>query len=356
VSTTAESRWQAVEGRDTSADGTFVFGVATTGIYCRPSCPARRPKRSNTTFFESGAEAEAAGYRPCRRCDPTGADRAQARAMVEELCRHIEAGASTGEDLSLQALAERGGTSVSTLQRQFKAILGVTPKQFVDAARLATFRRQLDRGSKVTDAIYDAGFGSSSRLYERVDRHLGMTPGALRRHAADVEISWLTTTTPLGRLLIAATDRGLCFVSFGADDETLEGALEQAYPRARLVRVEPPFGGLLAEWLEALEHHLAGTRRDLDLPIDLQASAFSLRVWTFLRTIPYGSTRTYTEVAAALGAPTAARAVARACATNPVALAIPCHRVVRSDGALAGYRWGIERKQALLALEQGGSG
>lgn len=356
MSTSAESRWQAVERRDTSADGTFVFGVTTTGVYCRPSCPARRPRRSNTRFFDTTAAAEAAGFRPCLRCDPTGAARARSAGVVEDLCRHIEAGVLAGEDVSLTALAERAGTSISSLQRQFRTILGVTPKQFADATRVATFRRQLDRGTTVTDAIYDAGFGSSSRLYERVDRDLGMTPGALRRKAADVEISWLTTTTPLGRLLIAATDRGLCFVSFGSDDETLERALEQAYPRARLVRVEPPFGGLLAAWLEALEHHLAGVRADLDLPIDLQASAFTLRVWTFLRTIPYGSTRSYTQVAAALGAPSAARAVARACATNPVALAIPCHRVVRSNGALAGYRWGIERKQALLALEQGGSG
>lgn len=349
-----EDWWGAVVRRDPAADGSFVFAVTTTGIYCRPSCPARRPQRSNARWFADPTSAESNGFRSCRRCDPRGTEQERVARTIADLCAFITAHRSDGTPLSLAALARQVAMSVSTLQRHFKAIVGLTPRQFVQAQRLEGFRRQLPhQETTITDAIYEAGFGSSSRLYERSDSHLGMTPTQYRDRGLHLDIGWATTSSPLGRLLIAATDRGVCSVQFGDSDAELEERLAAEFPLARRRRAREPYSEQLGAWLEALQRHLEGLQPSLDLPLDLQASAFAIRVWQFLQTIPYGSTRSYAEVAAGIGAPRAARAVARACATNPVALVIPCHRVLRASGELAGYRWGLERKQQLLQAEAG---
>lgn len=358
---TSESWWDAVVRRDPAADGNFVFAVTTTKIYCRPSCPARRPQRRHAEWFADPASAEAAGYRACRRCDPRGNEQARLRQVITDLCARIRDRAGDGTTLSLATLAREVNMSVSSLQRHFKAIVGLTPRQFLEAERLEVFRRQVPTSTTVTAAIYEAGFGSASRVYERSSSHLGMTPSQYRRRGRDLEITWATTNSPLGRLLIAATDRGVCSVQFGDNDAELEQRLASEFPAAKRAKAPEPHSPQLAAWLGLVRNFLAGhpgsgavgPAPSLELPLDLQASAFSIRVWRFLRTIPYGSTRSYAEVAAAIGAPGAARAVARACASNPTALVIPCHRVLRGSGELAGYRWGVERKRQLLEIEAG---
>src|SRR6266567_1975874 len=305
-----ENYWQAVLNRDSQSDGTFVFGVRSTGIYCIPSCPARHPRREQVIFFTRPEAAEEAGFRACRRCHP-------------------------------------GETSVYELQVVFKRVVGITPRQYVEACRLGQFKARLKEGESVTTALYDAGYGSSSRLYERTHTQLGMTPSTYRRGGREMRIGYTIVACPLGRLLVAATEKGICAISLGDVDAELESALWSEYPAASIERD----GTELSQWVNALLDYLNGEQPHLDLPVDVQATAFQWRVWEMLRAIPYGSTRSYSAIAQALGNPKAARAVAHACATNPVSLVIPCHRVVRENGALGGYRWGLERKQRLLAEE-----
>ncbi|HUS13884.1 MAG TPA: bifunctional DNA-binding transcriptional regulator/O6-methylguanine-DNA methyltransferase Ada, partial [Chloroflexia bacterium] len=336
-----------VATRDHAADGEFVYGVRSTGIYCRPSCPSRRPGRTQTVFFRVPEAAEQAGFRACRRCRPTGvAARDPQVDAVRRACRAIEAHA--GGPLTLEALGAQMGLSPAHAQRTFKRLMGVTPRQYADAVRLRRFKSGVRAGAAVTEALYDAGYGSSSRLYERAPAQLGMTPATYRRGGAGAAISYTLAGCPLGRLLVAATERGVCAVMLGDTDAELEAALQADYPAATIT----PDGEGLQEWVGALVRHLAGDPAALDLPLDIQGTAFQWRVWEALRAIPAGSTLSYGAIAAALGQPGAARAVGRACATNPVSLLIPCHRAVGSDGSVTGYRWGVARKRALLAQEQ----
>jgi len=342
-----DPRWLAVLSRDAGADGTFVFGVRSTGIYCRPSCPARRPGRAQVVFFAAPPAAEHAGFRACRRCRPNEAGAAESQVrLVEAACRYIEAHAD-GET-RLRTLAGHLGHSPHHIHRVFRRLIGITPREYADACRLDLVRARLRAQEAVAAAVYDAGFGSSSRLYERAPKHLGMTPAAYRRGGRGTRVGYVTVATPLGRLLVGATPRGVCAVSLGQDDATLEAALAAEYPAAERHRDDARLG----PWVAAIVEYLRGRRPHLALPLDIQATAFQRRVWAALQSIPYGETRSYGEVARALGAPSATRAVARACATNPVALIIPCHRVIRADGDLGGYRWGIERKEALLRRER----
>lgn len=346
--------WEAVLEKDKSQDGRFFFGVVTTGVFCRPSCAARQPLRKNVRFYSTAAEAERDGLRPCRRCRPLEAGDPQQR-RIEELCDHIRKNCDSGDPLTLEALALHAGMSPSHLQRTFRAAVGVTPRQFVEACRLETLKRGLRAGDSVTRAIYDAGFGSSSRVYERADTRLGMTPAEYRAGGKDLAISYAAIEGPLGLLMVGATDRGLCFVQFGESREELLDRLRQEYPKAALEPVEEPYSRPFAEWIEALNAHLRGEAPALDLPVAVRASAFQQKVWSYLQSIPAGEVRSYGEVAAAIGRPTAARAVARACASNRTALVIPCHRVIRGTGDLGGYRWGLERKRRLLERERGGA-
>ena len=339
--------WQAVLSRDRQSDGSFVYAVLSTGIYCRPSCPSRRPRREQVVFFSQPEAAEQAGFRQCRRCRPRGIDTAEEQqVLVERARRYIEA--HLEEAVTLAALSAEVGMSPHHLQRLFKRVIGVSPRQYVDACRLDRFKTQIKGGAPVTRALYEVGYSSSSRLYERTDAQLGMTPTTYRKGGKDMNISYTIVDCPLGRLLVAATARGVCAVSLGDADAPLEAALRGEYPAAKIERDERGLG----EWVEAILRYLAGQQPQLDLPLDVQATAFQWQVWQALRAIPVGQTRSYSAVAQALGQPTAARAVARACATNPVSLVIPCHRVVREDGDLGGYRWGLERKRALLAQEK----
>ena len=350
----AEAQWRAVQQRDRAADGTFVYAVRSTGIYCRPSCPSRKPRRTQVVFFNLPEAAEEKGFRPCLRCRPRLQSPRDARtAAVARVCREIEArvhgeGSGTGElPVTLSALSAPAGMSPHQLERAFRSVMGITPRQYADAQRMRRLKSRLKKGDDVTTALYDAGFGSSSRLYERAPTHLGMTPATYRRGGAGMRIRYTIADSPLGRLLVGATDRGISALYLGESDTRLEAAIQKEYPRAEISRDRNGMEG----WLASILAHLRGREPHLDLPTDVQATAFQRRVWEELRRIPYGSTRTYSQVARAIGRPTAVRAVARACATNPVSVVVPCHRVVREDGNLAGYRWGLERKRALLEHE-----
>jgi len=343
---TDELCWSAVVGRDRSHDGEFVFAVSTTGVYCRPSCAARRPRRENVRFFLRPEQAEQAGYRACLRCRPKALSGNGPANSVKAICRFIEQ--HLDEPVTLDRLGKEFHQSPFHLQRRFKAVLGITPREYADSCRLRLLKRNLQAGDSVTRAMYDAGYGSSSRLYERTASQLGMTPDKYRRGAIAATIRYTVADSPLGRMLIAATERGICAIQFArTDNELLEG-LKREFPFA----ARKPDESGLKSWVVALLHHMRGKHLDSSLPLDIRATAFQRRVWTYLQSIPFGATRSYNQVAKAIGQPTAARAVARACATNPVAVAIPCHRVVREDGSMGGYRWGIERKQALLEMEQ----
>lgn len=340
-----DQRWNAVVARDSAHDGTFVFAVATTGVYCRPSCPARRPRRENVQFFSRPESAEQAGYRACLRCRPKSLSGNAHTDVVKEICRYIEQ--HLDEPVTLERLGKAFRQSPFHLQRRFKAALGITPREYADTCRLRLLKRNLQAGDNVTRAMYDAGYGSSSRLYERTASHLGMTPDKYRRGAIAAAIRYTCADSPLGRMLIAATERGVCAIQFArSDDELLEG-LKHEFPFA----VRRADDGGLKAWVKALLDQMRGRKLDDALPLDIRATAFQRRVWRYLQSIPFGTTRSYSQVAKAIGEPRACRAVARACATNPVAVAIPCHRVVREDGAMGGYRWGTERKKALLEME-----
>jgi len=341
-----EQKWQAVVEHDAALDGQFVYAVATTGVYCRPSCASRRPLRENVVFFEHPTDAEKAGFRACLRCRPQAASDARS-ANIRAVCRYIER--HHDEPVSLRVLGDAFGMSPFHLQRTFKAALGITPKQYADSCRMNQLKRNLQSGKTVTHALYDAGYSSSSRLYERASQHLGMTPDKYRRGAIGVAIRFTTSESPLGRLLIAATDRGICAIRFGDSDSDLELGLRREYPFAARKRQDDDLKG----WNRQVLQHLEGHKLNSALPLDIQATAFQRKVWSYLQTIPRGATKSYSAVARAIGRPTATRAVARACATNSVALEIPCHRVVREDGGLGGYRWGIQRKKKLLELEKG---
>ncbi|MGD0515233.1 MAG: bifunctional DNA-binding transcriptional regulator/O6-methylguanine-DNA methyltransferase Ada [Terriglobales bacterium] len=343
-------RWQAVLSRDTSHDGHFVFAVSSTGVYCRPSCPSRRPRRANVTFFAQPDQAEKAGYRACLRCRPKAIGGHGATEIAKAICRYIEQ--HLDEPLTLARLGSEFHQSPFHLQRTFKSVLGITPRAYADSCRMNQLKGNLRAGHSVTRSMYDAGYSSSSRLYERTASQLGMTPDKYRRGAIAAPIRYTFADSPLGRMLIAATDKGICAIQFADSDDELEHGLRHEFPFAIRRRDDEAMRG----WREDLLCQMRGQRLNAALPLDIQATAFQRRVWTHLQSIPFGSTRSYAAVAKAIGQPTATRAVARACATNPLAVAIPCHRVVSKSGDTGGYRWGAERKKALLELEAGQAG
>jgi AraC family transcriptional regulator of adaptative response/methylated-DNA-[protein]-cysteine methyltransferase len=346
---TDDIRWRAVLARDARLDGIFVTGVLTTGIYCRPSCPARHPRRENVRFFERPEEAERAGFRSCLRCRPKEAARPPALALVSRVCRILEE--NPGERVTLAAIAREVGLSPHHLQRTFKQAIGISPRQYADALRLGRLKKRLQGKDSVTMAMYEAGYGSSSRLYETSTARLGMTPGTYREGGRGARIRYAVAETTIGRLLIAATERGICSVRIGQSENVMAKELGREFPAATIHRDREG----LATWVERLVRHIEGRAPSLDLPIDVKATAFQWRVYEALRAIPYGETRTYREVARSIGAPRAARAVGRACATNPVGIVIPCHRVVREGGALGGYAWGLGIKKQLLESERRGA-
>lgn len=343
-----DPRWRAVVARDAAHDGRFVLAVRSTGIYCRPSCPARRPLIRNVVFFATPDDAERAGFRACLRCRPREAAPAPAHeTLIRRICSYIEEHAQD-ERITLDDLARAVGRSAFHLQRTFRSRMGITPRQYADAVRLGALKKGLKRKERITMAMYDAGYGSSSRLYERSNGALGMTPGDYRAGGRGAAISYTTVSTPIGPMLVAATSRGVCSVRIGRSAEATVGALREEFPAATIRRDEQALG----RWVRAIVRHLAGDSPRLDVPVDVRATAFQERVWRALRAIPYGETRTYQEIARIVGAPRAARAVGRACATNPVAVIVPCHRVVRGDGSLGGYAWGLGVKRSLLDTER----
>lgn len=347
------ARWEAVEGRNAAYDGAFVYGVLSTRIYCRPSCPSRRPARERVIFFNAPQAAERAGFRACRRCRPADGRVAIAGSeWVIEACREIDR--DVDDPPSLPSLASRFGVSKFRFLRTFKKVMGVTPRQFAGACRMRRVKGLLRAGEPVTRSLYEAGYGSSSRLYERSNAHLGMTPAAYRRGGSGIEIRYAVKPCPVecaagkGWILAGATSKGVSAVRLGNSRAELERGLREEFPRATLDASDHQ----LAAWLGSILNHLAGRAPRLSLPLDVHATAFQHRVWQELMKIPYGTTVTYNEVARRIGKPSAARAVGHACATNPVSIIVPCHRVVRTDGKLGGYRWGLERKERLLTVER----
>jgi AraC family transcriptional regulator of adaptative response/methylated-DNA-[protein]-cysteine methyltransferase len=345
TTTESDPRWTAVVARDRTADGQFFYSVRTTGVYCRPSCPARHARPENVAFHATRADAEHAGFRPCKRCKPDQPSlTAQHAETVARICRGIEA----SEDMPrLEQLARQAGLSPFHFHRVFKAVTGLTPKAYATAHRARRAREKLGRSSTVTDAVFDAGFGSSGRFYEAANQMLGMTPTNFRAGGANTEIQFAIGECSLGSILVAQSRRGVCAILLGDDPETLLRDLQDRFPRATLIGGDRKFEQLVAKVVGFVEKPALG----LHLPLDIRGTAFQQRVWQALRKIPAGSTRSYTEIANKIGAPKSVRAVAQACAANALAVAIPCHRVVRNDGGLSGYRWGVERKRELLARE-----
>ncbi len=334
--------WDQVIRRE---PGDFLYAVSTMGVYCRPGCPSPRPLRKNVCFFRNCGEAEAAGFRACRRCDPKGERARLAQDVVRDACAFIEA---ADEIPSLDALAQRSGYSRFHFLRMFRDHTGLTPRSYAEGVRAKRLHAALAGGARVVDAVADAGFGSESRVYEKTGALLGMTPGAARRGGEGEVIRTAFADCPFGRLLVGATDKGVCFIGFAEPDEALLGDLHQRFPRASIIADD----AALADAVRAVLDFLEEPKQSLDLPLDLRGTAFQQRVWRTLCRIPSGETRTYGELAAMIGNPRAVRAVARSCARNPVSLAVPCHRVIGSDGSLTGYRWGVPRKRALLEKER----
>ena len=345
-----DARWAAVLARDPSpAIGPFLYAVTTQGVFCRPGCPSRAPLRRNTRFFADVPSAEAAGFRACKRCDPKGERAGIHAAAIRAACAMIEASETIP---SLAALADRAGYARHHFLRLFRDITGVTPRSYAESVRARRLSAALATGSRVADAVAEAGFGSESRVYEEPGRVLGMTPGAARRGGAGEVIRVALANSALGPLMIGATEAGICFLGFGEDEAGLRGDVMHRFPQARIVDAPEE----LAEAIRQVVAFIAEPKAALDLPLDLRGTAFQRQVWEALRRIPLGETRTYSGLAAEMGMPKATRAVARACAQNKVSLAVPCHRVVGADGDLTGYRWGVERKRALLAGEKAGRG
>lgn len=345
AATISDPRWAAVLARDPAADGQFFYSVKTTGVYCRPSCAARRARPENVQFHLTAADAERAGFRPCKRCRPDQSPLAAHRAaLVASLCRFIENAEPTP---SLQELAELAGLSPGYLHRLFKAVAGVTPRAYAAALRATRVRAALERSLTVTEAIYSAGFNSDGRFYETSNRVLGMTPTDFRAGGANTAMCFAIGECSLGAILVAATKRGVCSILLGDDPNTLVREFQDRFPRANLIGGDADFERLVAEVVGFVEAPKLG----LNLPLDVRGTAFQQRVWQALREIPFGLTVSYADVARRIGAPKAVRAVAGACAANILAVAIPCHRVVRIDGGLSGYRWGVERKRALIERE-----
>jgi AraC family transcriptional regulator, regulatory protein of adaptative response / methylated-DNA-[protein]-cysteine methyltransferase len=338
-------KWRAVAERDETKDGLFVFGVRSTGIYCKPSCPARHPNLEHVVFFSQPEEAESSGFRACKRCHPRDV-RSSARAeLIHRTCRYIEG--NLDEKLTLENLSRQAGLSPFHFQRTFKKSLGISPRQYVEARRLERVKRSLTSGQTVTASLYGAGFTSKSRLYERNTPQFGVSPGIFRRGGQGLRIHYTIVDSRIGRVLLAATERGACAVCMGASDDAVEAALKEDYYAADLQRDDEA----MKKWAGALQTYFDGHEFPRDLPLDVQATAFQWKVWKEIQSIPYGRTATYSNIAKSLGAPHATRAVARACATNPVAIVIPCHRVIGKDGSLRGYAWGVKRKKTMLSLE-----
>jgi AraC family transcriptional regulator, regulatory protein of adaptative response / methylated-DNA-[protein]-cysteine methyltransferase len=336
--------WRATVSRDARADGTFVLGVRSTNVYCRPSCPARRPLRQNVVFFRTGEEAEKQGFRACLRCRPN--EVAGPVALVEAASRQLAE--STEDTLRFGDLAKSLGSTPGTLRRAFLQVTGLRPRELAEAMRVARFKKMLRDGKKITDALYETGYGSSSRVYERSNAQLGMTPATYQKGGKGMKIGYSITKSALGKVLVAATERGVSAVYLGDADAKLVQELRDEYPRAEISAA----GDSFERWVKEIVQRVEGKPPRIELPLDLQATAFQRRVWQELQQIPPGATRTYSQVAKAVGNPKAVRAVARACARNPVSIVVPCHRVIREDGNLAGYRWGLSRKEQLLAQER----
>lgn len=346
-----ETYWQACLDKDRAYDGRFVLAVCTTGIYCRPSCPARTPKRENVLFFALPDLARQAGFRACKRCQPDATTVADPQlALVRDVCRHIEA--HSDESLTLHALGARFHISPTHLQRVFKDLVGISPQEYTEACRMRALKDALRGGARVADAVYSAGFGSSSRVYEKAAPQLGMTPQRYRDSGADVVIVYAVAPCALGYVLVATTEKGVCAIKLGDDEAALEDLLLAEFNAATIARDD----GAHREWVESILGFIADREPHLDLPLDVRATAFQRQVWQALQRVPYGETRSYADIAREIGQPGAVRAVAQACGANPTALIVPCHRIVRSDGSLGGYHWGIERKRALLAQEAKGRG
>jgi AraC family transcriptional regulator of adaptative response/methylated-DNA-[protein]-cysteine methyltransferase len=343
---TDESRWQAVVHKDRAADGTFCYSVKTTGVYCRPSCPTTRPAlRKNVAFHDSPEAAEKAGFRACKRCSPKGTTLAEERAAaVAKACRAIEA---AEEPPALDVLARTVGMSSYHFHRVFKAITGLTPKSYAVAHRARRVREELSKGGTVTEAIYESGFNSNGRFYAKSAETLGMTPTRFRKGGTGTTIRFAVAEGSLGSVLVAASDQGVCAISLGDDPDALVRELQDRFPKAELIGGDEEFERTIAQVIGFIEAPKTG----LDLPLDVRGTAFQQKVWQALREIPSGSTVSYADVAERIGAPKAVRAVAQACAANSIAVAIPCHRVLRNDGSLSGYRWGVQRKSALLERE-----
>jgi AraC family transcriptional regulator of adaptative response/methylated-DNA-[protein]-cysteine methyltransferase len=342
----AERYWRATLARDARADGTFILGVLSTRIYCRPSCPARRPLRRNVVFFGTGEEAEKHGFRPCLRCKPN--EKSGALQLVERAARELANGQE--EIFRVAALAGKLGVTPSALRRAFQQVTGLAPRDLADALRLNRFKNLLRAGRNITDALYETGYGSSSRVYERSDAQLGMTPAAYQKGGKGMKLEYTIAKSPMGRVLVAATEKGVSAVYLGEAEQKLIGELREEYPQAEIA----PAKESCQRWVGEIVRQIEGKPSSLELPLDVQGTAFQRRVWQELQKIPRGTTRTYTQVAQALGQPKAVRAVASACARNPVSIVVPCHRVIRGDGNLAGYRWGLSRKEQLLSAERSG--
>jgi AraC family transcriptional regulator of adaptative response/methylated-DNA-[protein]-cysteine methyltransferase len=337
--------WRAVEHRDVRYDGRFVYAVRSTGIYCRPSCPSRRPARANVLFFDAPDAAEGAGFRACRRCTPRQPHAAGSASALGRARAFLDAHA--GEPVSLTALARQAGLSPAYLQRAFKRAFGVSPKEYQDALRAQRFKSRLRAGDTVSRATFEAGYGSSSRVYERAHEMLGMTPAAFRRGGAGMHIVYTIAESSLGLVIVGRTERGVCAVALGATDAELERSLRADFPKAMIERAPTATHA----WVQAVLDRIRDPHAGHAVPLDVNGTAFQWRVWKALQEIPAGANRSYRDVAQSIGRPSAARAVARACASNRLAVVIPCHRVVREDGGLGGYRWGLDRKRDLLKRE-----
>jgi AraC family transcriptional regulator of adaptative response/methylated-DNA-[protein]-cysteine methyltransferase len=344
-----DERWQAICDRDAARDGDFWYGVVTTGVYCKPSCASRRANRENVRFYESAEAAERDGLRPCKRCRPADAE-SPTLAKLLELCRHVESNPTAVHTLA--SLSRHAKVSQFHLHRIFKSFLQLTPRAYVEQVRVSALKQRLRSSSTVTAAIYDSGFESSSVVYGRLDAHLGMTPRDYRSGGRDVEISFAVGDTPLGKVMIGATDRGICYLQFGDSDRELLEQLSEEYPNAVITPSSGQISDEFSVWMAALNAQLTDGKVAQKLPLDIEGTAFQKRVWEFLRTIPRGAVVSYAEVAQGIGSPAAVRAAASACANNRIAIFVPCHRVIRSTGEMGGYRWGLARKRALIDLER----